>query len=252
MRPHLLHAMAATTGLCLALPEAVQASSYTTYFGEDQGAGETTPMTTSPNAVLAQDQFLAALIGEQIENFESFATSTAAPLAVSFGSAGTATLQGTGEVGSVTFGTTNGFGRYAVSGTNYWEATNAFSIEFSQPVAAFGFYGVDIGDFNGQVTLELELVGGGTETLIVPTRSSAPGGSVLYFGLLTTDPNLLFTSISFGNTASGTDFFAFDDFTIASLGQVVSAVPLPPALLGGLAGLGAIMLGRRRITARAR
>ena len=45
------------------------------------------------------------------------------------------------------------------------------------------------------------------------------GGSVLFWGLIDTDNP--FTSLTFGNTAAGTDFFGFDDMTIGSVEQVV-------------------------------
>jgi hypothetical protein len=61
------------------------------------------------------------------------------------------------------------------------------------------------------------------------------GGSVLFWGVIdTANP---FTEVRFGNTAAGVDVFAFDDFTIATPGQVVP-VPTPLLLLGlGFAAL---------------
>lgn len=217
----------------------------TIYFGEDLGLGEGTRLVSHPNADAARNSFLSQLVGVGTETFEGFATGTGAPLNIAFPGAGTATINGTGLVATVVSGT-NGFGRYPISGDNYWEASGAFSIAFSNPIAAFGFYGVDIGDFNGQVTL---LLSNGLSTLLtVPNSTSISGGSVLYYGFIETDPNALVTGITFGNTASGTDFFAFDDMTIGSLEQVNPVVPEPSTFLllgAGLAGLGYL---RRRST----
>jgi hypothetical protein len=117
-----------------------------------------------------------------------------------------------------------------------------FVLTFSDPVAAFGFYGVDIGDFNGQVTLAYTDTKGVSTSLTVPSSTNNSGGSVLYFGFIDTERP--FKSLAFGNTTTGTDFFGFDDFTIASLNQVVS-VPAPAALAlfsFALLGLGMVRL----------
>jgi len=70
------------------------------------------------------------------------------------------------------------------------------------------------------------------------------GGSVLFWGLIDTlNP---FTSITFGNTNAGTDFFGFDDFTIGTI-QQVAATPEPGTMvLMGLGAVGAFFLKRRR------
>lgn len=212
-----------------------------TFFGEDQGLGEFTPLPAAArvNSTAARNAFFSNLVGVGTEDFETRAGG--APLAVSFGAAGTATLLGTGSVAVVTPGTTNGVGRYATSGSRYWETGSSFSLTFSQPIAAFGFFGIDIGDFNGQVTLALS--GGGVENLVVPNTQQGPGGSVLYFGFIRTEGDV--SSITFGNTAPGVDFFGFDDFSIGTLEQV-SLIPLPSAGAMGLAGLMIVGARRRR------
>jgi len=228
--------------LCSAPAFALQA----TFFGEDTGLGEDTPLAIPggiPNSLAAQADFLSNLVGVGTEDFEGFAFGTSAPLTLTFPGAGTATLEGGGYVNTVPVGQTNGVGRYAVSGTNYWETTDVFAIEFSAPVAAFGFFGVDIGDFGGQVTVttanSVEVV------YAIPNTINGPGGSVLYFGLIDTDNP--FVKVTFGNTASGVDFFGFDDMTIGSVEQVQPAIPEPGTMLllgSGLVGLAG--LGRRK------
>ena len=214
--------------------------SLTTYFGEDLGLGETTPLSSWPNASLAETQFLSNLTGVGTENFESYADNTSSPLAITFPGAGTATLQGSGEVNEVTPGTTNGYGRYAISGSKYWETSSAlFSIEFSDPIAAFGFYGIDAGDFNGQ--LQLIATNGHTETLTIPHTVGAPGGTVIYFGFIDTEHT--YTSIQFSNTGSSEDWFGFDDFTIGSPQQVIPPNPVPEPASMLLLSSGLLMAG---------
>ncbi|WP_063800743.1 PEP-CTERM sorting domain-containing protein [Mastigocoleus testarum] len=212
------------------------AQAYETFFGEDLGLGEGTRLSSTPNADTTKDEFLSNLVGVGTETFESFAPGSLPPIPISFPGAGTATLQGSGTIENVPTGT-NGFGRYPISGNQFFEVgTGNFAIDFSDPVAAFGFYGIDIGDFNGQVTLTL--ASGATQSLTVPNTVNTAGGSVLYYGLIAENSNEAFTRIDFGNTSLGTDVFGFDDFTIGSLQQVkppTKSVPEPTTILGLLA-----------------
>lgn len=226
-----------------------------TFFGEDLNNSDTTPLASTPTASAAEASFLANLVGVGTEDFETFSTWTGVPLELTFPGAGTATLSnGGGYVETVTPGSTNGFGRYAVSGSNYWEVaaggSGNFEVNFSEAVAAFGFYGVDIGDFGGQLRLDATLAGGGTETFTVPNTTGSSGstdGSVLFFGVI--DPDNEFTKIEFLTTTGSGDVFAFDDFTIGSREQVIdpgAVVPLPAAGWLLLGGFGCLGLMRRR------
>ncbi len=227
--------VAMVTGLSA---QALEAS----FFGEDLGPGEGPPgLVSHPNADAARADFFSYLIGVGTETFEGFPTGTGAPLAVSFGAAGTATLGGGGSVQSGH----DGIGRYPISGTQWWGNSSGFTIDFSDPVAAFGFYGVDIGDFGGRVTLTL--LSGLSYDVIIPNTINGAGGSVLYFGYINTDNP--FTKATFGNTAPGTDFFGFDDFSIGSIEQV-NPNPIPEAstYVGalGVAALAGLQYWRNR------
>ena len=137
----------ATIALGLAVGSSASAATLT-FFGEDLSSSALVPLGATPNADSARADFLANLTGVGTEDFEG--QSGSAPLGLTFpGSSGsiTATLGGgSGSVQSVTPGTTNGAGRYATSGSNYWEVTAGgsgnFQITFSSAVAAFGFYGL--------------------------------------------------------------------------------------------------------------
>jgi hypothetical protein len=203
--------------LALVTPVLVVYAAATEYFGEDLGLGEGTKLASWPNAAAAEAEFLSHLSGVGTEDFESFAGGTTAPLSIDFGAAGNATIYGDGSISDVPSGT-NGVGRYPISGAKYWEVTQTFYIEFTQPIAAFGFYGTDIGDYSGQVVVEL--VNGGNRTYTIPNTTNGSGGSVLFYGIIEDDPGLQFTRVNFGNTAAGTDYFGFDDFTIGTLEQV--------------------------------
>ena len=233
-------------GLAVSLGFAGSATAgVTMFFGEDLNPTGSGPiLVPGSNSEAAQNSFLAQLVGVGTEDFESFSDGTSAPLTLTFpGTSGsiTATLMGDGHVDEVALGQTSGAGRFPTSGTKYWSTNSTlgdFDITFSESVSAFGFYGTDIGDFSGQITLQL--VNGITQDLIVPSTINAPNASMLYLGLISDTP---FTMVRFGNTSS-VDRFGFDDMTIAGQAQVI---PAPAAAMLAMIGLPMIAWVNRRL-----
>lgn len=222
----LLWSTTALSTIAIALSP-IPAHAYQLFFGEDLNNNQFVPLRTTPKATTAQADFLGNLVKVGTADFENLVPGTSGSLQLNLGTAGIATLQGGGRVQQVRTGRTNGLGRYAVSGQNYWEADasgNDFSINFSQSVAAFGFHGVDIGDFGGILQLNLALAQGGIQQITVPNTQGILGstdGSVLYFGLIAEGLPELFTGLSFDMNAPGDiDIFVFDNMTIGSLQQV--------------------------------
>lgn len=215
-------------------------ASITTFFGFDAGQGENVRLASHANSDAARANFFSNLINVGTEDMEGFANGAGAGIVANFNGGRTATFNGTGNVANVPTGT-NGVGRYPISGNQYWESGDNFSLTFNQPIAAFGFYGIDIGDFNGQVTLTLANTPGPV-VVNIGNPTGGLGGSVLYFGLIRTEADIL--GIQFGNTQAGVDFFGFDDFSIGGLENVV--IPLPSVAGMSLAGLAVIGIRRRR------
>lgn len=211
------------------------------FFGENQNPGE----AVSGAPVTAHNAFLAGLTGVGTEEFEGFALAATEPLVLTFpGSSGSigATLSGAGQISVNALS-----GRFNTSpgGAQFWEVSGAFQLDFSAPISAFGFYGTDIGDFTGQVTVSLwDAVTSAITNVTINNTINGKDGSLLFWGFI--DSGATYDRIVFGNTAAGTDFFGFDSMTIGDAQQIRNPVPEPAtvALLG--LGLGGVVAVRRR------
>lgn len=246
--------------LCLVAAGTVSAAPQT-FYGQDLGLGNNFRLPSHPIADAARDAFLASLAaGVPTETFEGIAATDAQlvprNVSLTFGPQ-TALLSGPGLVMDLpapsTANPVNGIpsGVYPISGTHAWLSSDDFSISFDRAQVALGFYGVDIGDFNGQLTLDLVHADQTTTRVLASSGVTNNGGSVQYFGVLSVDHP--FVAVRFGNSAPvGYDGFVFDDLTIATAEQLAAPVPELPSgamLFAGLAAL-AGMASRRGVIQR--
>ncbi|GBC59642.1 hypothetical protein DENIS_0581 [Desulfonema ishimotonii] len=119
---------------------------------------------------------------------------------------------------------------------NFLEGSS-FTLEFTKAQSAFGFFGTDF-QLDLPITIRFETVSGKTTVLDIPfTRTPAIiPGSVLFMGVIDTDdPFVKVIFDSPGNPIGGwnlQEWFAFDQFTIATPEQVNANQPVPePATL---------------------
>jgi hypothetical protein len=212
-----------------------------TFFGEDiSSTGNPAPFT---NATAAQNSLFSNLNGVGTETFDALGVGTTAP-SVSFGAIGTATLTG----GRVDDGTISPIhspvdGYYPFSGAQFLYAQDNFTVALSTPISAFGFYGTDIGDNGGQLTLTLTDINNVISILVIPHTLVSDGsttGSNLYFGFY--DQSALYKQIVFGTSAPNADGFGIDNLSIGYATPLPAALPLFASGIGGVMGL----LGWRR------
>lgn len=251
-----LVALGAITLLVLA---AKNASAANIFFGEDinrtaTGNNEDATRVLHPNSDAAQTAFLANLVGVGTETFEGFAPNTNVT-SLTFG-LDTASLSPALQVFNIPTGTLNGV--YPISGNQFLlqnvGVPNTFSINFSTPQAAFGFYVTDL-EVPGNLSLSF-LLADGTSHINRPVPSTAQGtapnnntGSVAYYGLIdTTNP---FIGVSFVRSLNSNDGFGFDDMTVARAAQVVpdttpSVVSEPETLSIVALSLAILGFSRRR------
>lgn len=223
-----------------------QAAALSIFDGEDPATGGIVP--PGGNAASARQNFINALTGGlSVENFESFSHGNTANLSLTpIGG----TLTGAGAVDDQTVAAST-FGMFPTSGDKYWKTDGNFSVSFGAPIVSFGFFATDIGDHNGDLSVEVVRSAGGTTHAITHSKiTGAPFGStdfnLLFWGIIDTDNP--FTAVNFLNSNPNTETFGFDDL---SVGEVLNT-PLPaalPLLLTALSALGLLGWRRRRIAA---
>jgi len=186
------------------------------FFGQDVsiypvGGLDAVPRPTNiTNTLVAQASFLANLNGIQTESFESFPTASN-PTTLVFG-----TMSGNRTVLSVANSTNTSNGAFPLTGTNFVALSGgsdqSFTITFSTPQTAFGFFGADI-ELN-ELQLTLTSTNGTQEILVVPVTVPQGSGGCFYYGLI--DQAAPFVSAKLENVGANQDGFAFDDMSIGT------------------------------------
>jgi len=173
-----------------------------------------------PNSAAERNRFLANLTGVGTENFSQFRAGTYTQLPLTFSGASSATLRNAD--GSRNLRIRNqedeGLDLFATSPENYLNTlaggAGRFVVDFASPVAAFGFYGVDIGDQGAVLRVDFF---NGRQLVATQNLPRLRSGSVLFFGLIAADQTETFNRVEFNSNFTRTDNFAFDDLTVGAL-----------------------------------
>jgi hypothetical protein len=281
---HLVAASVAVVGLAAGS----SAQAYTVDFGQSANGTEfPLPPPASPPiagetfnfaaAIEARNNFILRSLGTPwVQDFEALTLGSPLPEFIFGGTSPadalvTATITGSGVLERVPDGEVMNQGRYSVAasgaqGRQYLKASatedgKAFEFAFSRDVVQFGFFGVDIGDFFGQLELDLLDANGATlrtvkltddpssdgpidcSTVDGPTCTPADG-SVLYLGITASGSvgSEYFRGVRF-RTLGGrsADDFAFDSFTV--VGAPGTAPPTPMSAPATLALVGVALAG---------
>lgn len=195
----------------------------TIFFGENVspwpvgGVNDVPKPTNLLETFQAASRFYAQLPGVFTETFEHY--SHAAPQTILFATT-SASLNGDTLLYSYSSPDSAVFGGFAFSGTNILGIAGGsgqfFTVTFSSPQAAFGFFGADV----ERNELRLTFVGTNGKRRDIPVPVSRPQGSggAFFFGLI--DRDSPFTAVEFHNIGPNQDGFDLDDLTIASPEQV--------------------------------
>lgn len=221
------------------------------FFGLDIGGTENTRAPSLTNSTSAQMDFLSYLVGTGTESFETFGTGAfASGTTLNFPGAGNATLTSANAmtIDQAAPGGTNGVGRYPISGSRFLEANaGSFTVAFENPIAAFGFFGTDVGDFGSQLFLTFLRDGGSSSVVEVDhaTTFTTGAGSALFYGFI--DETNPFNAVQFSLTGTD-DFIGIDNMTIGSVQQVIdpTVAPEPVTFILLASGLAGIAAARRR------
>lgn len=244
------------------LGTAAPSAAQSTFYGFTNNLSGTFPLPLSPEVTAARDSFVAAVGAANIraQDFDTLATGPV-PANLPFGAGLSAAFvssavgDGTNVGQSIIASGVSAFQEYAISAPNYLssvtnQGTTFWTMAFSQPIVAVGFYMTDPSDWfaggpsAGQVPpLRIALEGdSGSMSFALFTGldpSEVRTGSLGFFGVIDTTRPFDRVSIVHPAHAFAGDAIAIDDMLVAT------AVPEPGVWALLAAGLGLIMLRRQ-------
>ncbi len=235
-----------------------------TFNGYDENT-TSVPLTalTAPESQKAFNDFSSRLNSTTLvtESFESFPTTkpidglstvisgTTANFSYkkkSDGSSGTGTVQKATASGA-NKGFTNS-GTYPTDGVQgiSINSDSTLSISFSNPLAAFGYFGTDLGDNGNVLTMNFYRQGILISTYPIPVNVNSFNSSEYFFGFIADNPSQYFDRVDFvSSIASNGDAIGIDQIKIGTSAQVVP-VPEPASILGTLLFGGSMMVMKRK------
>jgi hypothetical protein len=258
-------------GLPVAIGLALPAQALSLYTGYDANPNATStnsvvlPLASRTNSIAAYNSYKANLGGSGVTT-ESFETATADKTPIdglvqslsgvtatysytkkTDGSSVGATVQKADANGLTNAGT---FPTDGIQGISINSANN-FKIKFASPLAAFSFWGTDLGDSKNTLTVVLRKAGLNVQSKLIDYLDANAGqSSVFFFGGIAQNAAEQFDEVELLSSISSTgDAIGIDQLTVGTAAQLTpqssNAVPTP-ALLPGLIALAAGALRRSK------
>jgi len=225
----------AITGLALLVSNS--ASAYTIYQSEDPNFSST-PIPF-PAGTAAESNFIGSLPGTVLTETLDGLTPPAISGQSIFG--GLATLSQPGSGGMVLGSYYSCYlGSQCIQG--FPNVNPAFEINFSNPVAGFGFWASEQNTVGDHFTV---VINGGAVTLGPSTIS----GFSSFYGFIADNSSEYITSLAFDSSNPSGGFLTIDQFTTAQAPAQATGVPGPIPVLGSAAAFGFSRKLRRRIQA---
>jgi hypothetical protein len=269
-KPPKLIVCAALLGLPVAIGFALPAQALSLYTGYDANPNASSsnsvvlPLASRTNSISAYNAYKANLGGNGVTT-ESYETVPHATTAVdgllqqlsgvtatysytkksdgsSAGASGVATVQKANAAGLTNAGT---FPTDGIQGISINSANN-FKIKFASPLAAFSFWGTDLGDSKNTLTVVLRKAGVNVQSRLIDyLDANAGNSSVFFFGGIAQNVAEHFDEVELlSSISSDGDAIGIDQLTVGTSAQLTPADAVPtPALLPGLIALAA---GARR------
>lgn len=220
----------AITGLALLASNS--ASAYTIYQSEDSNF--TIPFAAG---TAVESSFIGALPGTVLTETLDGLTPPAINGQLIFGGLATLTQPSSGGMTLDVYSSCYD-GSQCIQG--YPDVTPAFGINFSNPMAGFGFWANEQNTVGDRFTV---VINGGSVTL----GPSATSGSSSFYGFIADNSSEYITSLAFNSSNPNGGFLTIDQFTTAQ--AQATAVPGPIPVLGSAAAFGFTRKLRRRIQA---
>ncbi len=124
-------------------------------------------------------------------------------------------------------------------------SSNNLSINFSSSIAAFGYFGTDLGDNGNILTMQFFNANNTLVSSQVIGNTGSANSSEFFFGFIVDSPSDEFNRVVFSNSIGG-DAIGIDQIKIATPTQVKTKIPEPASIWGTLLCGGCLVAIKRR------
>jgi hypothetical protein len=125
-------------------------------------------------------------------------------------------------------------------------SANTLSITFSNSIAAFGYFGTDLGDSGNTLTMQFFDSANNLVSSSAIGNTGSANSSEFFFGFIADNPTQEFTKVVFSNSSSG-DAIGIDQIKIGTPSQLNTKIPEPASVWGTVICGGCLVAIQRRL-----